>query len=161
MSGKNDTTASLASIPIRLRINPRHVVRPTFPQNLHYKSSPPQAPSFLNNTPTTTYQQETYPINKLNLQTNLAIMAYNPYYPNIPFTSINRPNSLARYGQGPERMYSHGMGGSDRFYGRYFQDDGRDDGYSHDMRQDPRGRVAPYNRHEASWFGRRRRRSER
>ncbi|KAF2826269.1 hypothetical protein CC86DRAFT_292877, partial [Ophiobolus disseminans] len=62
----------------------------------------------------------------------------------IPFTGNRRPNSLEYNGQGPERLYSHGMGGSDQFYGRHFEDEGRDDGYSHNMAEGPRGRVAPY-----------------
>jgi hypothetical protein len=88
-------------------------------------------------------------------------MARDPteYFHAIPFTGYRRPNSLAAHGQGPERLYSHGIGGSDRFYGRQFQDDGRDRGYSHTMAQGSFGRPAPYNMAQARFFAGRRRRS--
>jgi hypothetical protein len=66
--------------------------------------------------------------------------------PSVPHTGRFLPNSLAAHGHGPERLYSHGIGGSDRFYGKNFRDDGRDTGYSHTMTEGPRGRPAPYNK---------------
>jgi hypothetical protein len=85
-------------------------------------------------------------------------MARDPWsYPHaIPFTGYGRPFSLAAHDQGPERFYSHTMGGQDRFYGTQFRNDGRDRGYSHTMEQGPRGRVAPYNLAQARWYARRR-----
>jgi hypothetical protein len=85
-------------------------------------------------------------------------MARDPWsYPHaIPFTGYGRPFSLAAHDQGPERFYSHTMGGQVRFYGTQFRNDGRDRGYSHTMEQGPRGRVAPYNLAQARWYARRR-----
>jgi hypothetical protein len=63
----------------------------------------------------------------------------------VPHTGYGRANSIAQEGNAPQRMYSHGMGGSDKFYGKQFKSDGRDVGQTHTMAQGPRGRVVPYN----------------
>jgi hypothetical protein len=42
-------------------------------------------------------------------------------------------------------LYSHGIGGSDTFYGKQFKNDGRDVGQTHKMSEGRQGRVAPYN----------------
>ncbi|KAF2031629.1 hypothetical protein EK21DRAFT_34789, partial [Setomelanomma holmii] len=68
----------------------------------------------------------------------------NNFRPCLPSSGFYTPNSIRAYGGGPERLYSHGMGGTDRFYSNYFQDDGRDLGYGHNMAEGPWGRVAPY-----------------
>ncbi|KAH7089536.1 hypothetical protein FB567DRAFT_578133 [Paraphoma chrysanthemicola] len=78
--------------------------------------------------------------------------------PNVPHTGRYLPNSLAAHGHGPQRLYSHSIGGSDRFYGRKFRSDGRDAGYSYTMTQGPRGRVAPYNMQFSNVIGHRRNR---
>lgn len=66
------------------------------------------------------------------------------------------PRSLASFGQGPERFYSHGVGDSDRFYGSGFDDEMREYGWSRDMAQGPRGRMAPYTLGQTRRFARRR-----
>ncbi|OAL02002.1 hypothetical protein IQ06DRAFT_346603 [Phaeosphaeriaceae sp. SRC1lsM3a] len=66
------------------------------------------------------------------------------------------PRTLAGYGQGPERFYSHGIGDSDRFYGAGFDNEMRDFGWTRDMSQGPRGRLAPYSKDQARRNARRR-----
>ncbi|KAH7412125.1 hypothetical protein DE146DRAFT_751261 [Phaeosphaeria sp. MPI-PUGE-AT-0046c] len=97
--------------------------------------------------------------------------AYEPDWPHaVPFTGFRdfmesgayerrqdwQPHTLAGYGQGPERFYSHGIGDSDRFYGSSFDDEMRDYGWSRDMSQGPRGRLAPYSKGQARRMARRR-----
>jgi len=76
----------------------------------------------------------------------------------IPLTGYRRPTSITAYGRGPQREYSHSMGGN-QFYGNQFEN--QDPGYSYRGQEGPRGRVAPYNLGQALGIARARRRPRR
>jgi hypothetical protein len=149
----NMNTSSSLTAPLQYST---HIYKPSkssnlLPHNPQLKHQEQLPQTQLQQTNTTNYPQQT-----MNHEEE-----EDEYYPPraVPFTGYGRPYSLAFNNQGPERYYSHGMGTNDRFYGRLFQDDRNDAGYSYTMEQGPRGRPAPYNLQHARYYARRRRRN--
>jgi hypothetical protein len=94
----------------------------------------------------------------------LSTMSDDGWYPTWrPFSGAHprRWNSLEVYGHGPQRHYSHGMGGSECFYGNFFRQTPADARYSSIMSQGGYfGRAAPYDRAHVARFNRRNRERE-